>query len=215
MGKKSKAPQIQESQNERALAEVSQAKWNRYKSLYRPVEQNYINEVSKDASGVLRGRNTADVAQASAGSFGEAIALGQGGAGQLGATVENMGAARTLGATAGNFAGQQQRDSGRLNALKIGSDMAADAQGGLAMAARASNTEAIGRARAQAINNDSKSAMTSNILGTALGAAATGYMRRDEIKWPSFGKTGATRSPDYVPSSSADRRGLTNRDGAW
>ena len=205
MGKKSKAPQQKESENERALAEVSQQKWNRYKSLYRPVEANYINEVSKDASGVLRGRNTADVAQASAGSFGQAVGLGQGGAGQLGATVENMGAARTLAALGGNSVAQEQRDKGRVNALKIGSDMAADAQSGLAMAARASNTEALGRAQAQTIKNQGKSAL----MGGIIGGVASGLMIRDWDKK----KTG--RSDDYVPSSSADRRGLTNRDGAW
>ena len=181
MGKKSKAPQQQESVSERALADVSQAKWNRYKSLYRPVESNYISEVSKNASRVLRGRNTADVAQASAGSFGDAISLGQGGAGQLGAAVENMGAARTLGATAGHKEGQLQRDSGRLNALKIGSDMAADAQGGLAMAARASNTEALGRARAQSIKNDNK-ARTVGMIG---GAASSSYIGSREEQWTS------------------------------
>ena len=181
MGKKSKAPQQKESENERALAEVSQQKWNRYKSLYRPVEANYINEVSKDASGILRGRNTADVAQASAGSFGQAVGLGQGGAGQLGATVENMGAARTLAATGGNKEGQLQRDSGRLNALKIGSDMAADSQSGLAMAARASNTEALGRARAQSVKNNDRSRM----IGMIGGAASSSYIGSREEQWTS------------------------------
>lgn len=209
MGKSSKAPRQKESANERALAEVSQQKWNRYKSLYRPVESNYINEVSKDASGVLRGRNTADVAQASAGSFGEAVGLGQGGAGQLGATVENMGAARTLAALGGNSTAQGQRDTGRLNALKIGSDMAADAQGGLAMAARASNTEALGRARAQTIKNESRGEMLGAVLGAAGTYGADKWKNRET-------KTDTTpRSALYQPSSSADRRGLTNRDGAW
>lgn len=179
MGKSSKAPQQQESQSERALAEVSQQKWNRYKELYRPVEQNYIKEVSKDASGVLRGRNTADVAQASAGSFGEALALGQGGVGQLGATVENMGAARTLGAVAGNRQGMLERDKGRLNALKIGSDMAADAQTGLSIAARASNTEALGRAKAQAIKNEGRA----DILGSVAGIIGGAYVGKNRDKW--------------------------------
>ena len=90
---------------------------------------------------------------------------------------DNLPGGRQLG----NGEGQLKRDSGRLNALKIGSDMAADAQSGLAMAARASNTEALGRARAQSVKNNDRSRM----IGMIGGAASSSYIGSREEQWTS------------------------------
>lgn len=204
MGKSSKAPKAEITQQERALAEVSSAKWDRYKELYRPVESEYINNVSKDSSMLLRGRNLGDVAQASEGSFEQGIALGQGSAGQLGATYGNLGSARLTASAGADEAGQQRKDMGRINALKIGNDMAADAQSGLAVAARAANSEALGRARAQSIKNEQKA----ELMGAIGGAASSLYMNKMEPKW-SGKKTSA--APTYVKAGGTHN---THTDGS-
>ena len=164
----SKGTQVKESAAERAQAQVSSEKWNRYKSLYRPVERNFINEVSKDTSALLRGRATADVAQAASGSMGDAVALGRGTVSQLGATAGNIGGARTMAAVGANKQAQEIKDKGQLSALAIGNDHSVDVQNGLSMAVRAANTEALGKARAQQIKNES----TANAIGQVAGIAS-------------------------------------------
>lgn len=204
MSKSSKAPTAEISQQERALAQVSSEKWDRYKELYRPVESAYINNVSKDASMLLRGRNLADVAQASEGSFENAVALGQGTAGQLGEYVSNLGGARGLASAGADEAAQNRLDTGRMNALKIGNDMAADAQSGLAYAARSANTEALGRARAQSIKNE----QNSELMGVLGGAASSLYMNKME---PTWAKTKTSAAPTYVKAGGTNN---THVDGS-
>jgi len=181
MGKKSSAPKVQESANEKALAEVSKARRDRYRSLYRPVEQNFQEEVAKDTSALLGGRAVADVAQAADDSMGDAVALGRGSASQLGSTAKSLGDARTMAVVGANKTAQEIKDKGQLGALKIGNDMATDAVNGMAVAARASNTEAVAKARAQAVENDA----FSTALGQIAMGGVQGYQHRkglSEIK---------------------------------
>jgi hypothetical protein len=182
VGKKG-GSKVKESATEKALAQVSQQKWNRYKSLYRDVERDFIEDVSQDTSPLLRGRAIADVAQASGDAAGDAIALGRGSVSRLGTTARTIGGARALGAVGANKQAQALRDKGQLSALGIGLDMSVDAQNGLATAARASNQEAIAKARAQQIENE---ALVGG-LGTLAGATMASY---DE-------KTGFFTPKDY------------------
>lgn len=172
MGKGGGSTQVKESAAEKAQAQVSKAKWDRYKSLYRPVERNFIDEVSKDTSALLRGRATADVAQAASGSMGDAVALGRGTTNMLGATAENIGGARTMAAVGANKQAQEVKDKGQLSAIAIGNDHSVDVQNGLSMAARAANTEALGKARAQQIENEAYS----GALGAIAGGVTAGLM---------------------------------------
>lgn len=180
MSKGSKAPQVNESQAEKALADVSSQKWDRYKDIYQPVERDFIrNSHRRDQFDVLESRGLADVAQASAGSFGDAIALGQGSINNINATARHMGGARGSASHEAHLQGRAMRDSAQLNALKIGNNMAADSQSGLAMAARASNTEALGRARAQSIKNEGQA----NAIQTVAGLGAGAYIDKNREKW--------------------------------
>lgn len=179
MGKKS-APKVQESANERALAEVSASKLARYESLYAPQHANHIREVSRDTSGVLGGRAIADVAQAERGLAGQAVQLGRGSA-RL--AIGGDTGARGVAVTGANRDALALADKGKVDALKIGQGMATDAQNGLAVAARASQKEAMSRVQSKM---DTQAA-TSRALGQVVGAGAITY---DTYKSRQAKKTG-------------------------
>jgi hypothetical protein len=171
VGKKS-APKVRETANESALAKVSTEKWGRYKTLYTGIEKDSLARANQDASKVLRGRATADVAQAAAGGMEGAIGLGQGSVSKLAPTAASVGAARTLGAASATRAADEVQMKGRLGMLATGQGLAGDAQSGLAAAARASSTEALAKARAQhTVNEGYKQA-----LGTLATGATGAYM---------------------------------------
>jgi hypothetical protein len=188
MGKGSKSSKVKETQAERANAEVSLAKWNRYKDMYRGVESDFINQVSQDNSALLRGRAIADVSQASDGAVGQSVALNNGTVAGLGAMAKNLGGARMAGSVAANKQDQTLRDKGRLNALGIGQDMAVDARQGLGMAARASHQEAIGKARAQEMENKSRVAAIGQVAGITSGLH--GDYKEYMKKYPNTGTFG-------------------------
>lgn len=189
MGKKS-APEAEQSPHERALAETSLAKHERYKQIYAPVERHYVQETQRDMSNTLASRNMADVEQAKAGGWtspeGRSLRTGHGFV-AAGGDGQDM-AARNTGIAAGNKAGLGLKDKAMNDALAIGQGKAADAQGGLAVAARSANAEAIARARARETENQA----LAEAVGTAAGAY-TAYKLNGSAKPSQSGRAQAGR----------------------
>lgn len=187
MGSKS-GSKAKVTENEKALSKISMEKWDRYKRLHQGTEKAFIDEVGRDTSALLRGRAIADVAQASGTSMGDAVALGRGTSFRLGAAAENIGGARIMTALDANKKADVLRTDGRLNALKIGNDMAADAQSGLSSAARASSSMALAKARAQHTVNQSIVQGLGQLAGGAIQghqnkkAAELAQARHEELK---------------------------------
>jgi hypothetical protein len=146
---KAKAPKVEESELDKELARVAAERWGHYKENYRDVETSYREAIGQDTSGLLRGRATADVAQARTGAVGQALAASRGNAAALAPSFASLGQARTRGATGANAAAEGQRSKLQAGFIALGNDMATDAQSALASTARSSNQEAINLANTQ------------------------------------------------------------------
>ena len=188
MGSKPKKQDYQPTASEKASAAVAKAEYDYFKQNYEPLllemRDKAKNENFRDS---LRGRASADVAQALTGN----LSLNQ---------VTNVSA---LGDVAGAYSGQLQKaDEAALdvkNTMSTGvlgtaRKQAAEAQTGMAQASRLATSAALESAKANQQVAEAKFSAGVQIAGATMLGAADKFSRRDPMDNPMFDEVTRTKS---------------------
>ena len=147
-------PDIEPTESEKALVDIADEKWNRYKAKYKPLETKYLGlaEQQRAAYGVDMG--AADAAQTVAGQRGSSIAANRGAAiGAFGNWANQLGAGAAAGHSASRGADFTNRTSMKLDAIAQANRLQGSMQQGLAGVASAGASAASGTASAQMNSN--------------------------------------------------------------
>lgn len=159
----SKPKKEKPSAAERTNASVATAEYQYFKENYDPLLQQMRDKsLTQDTASTLRGRANADTMQALTSDISEKRTQNVQDAG-------NLATGYTGQLQAANAASKQIDNKAQTNVLGIARKQAADAQSGMASAARMAATESLEKAKAkQQVNSAKWSA-----VGTLAGAAGT------------------------------------------
>lgn len=172
MSSKPKKADYQPSASDKASASVAMAEYEYFKQQYDPLlRQMRDKSMTEDVASGLRGRANADVMQALSGPDYQAAARGTGG-GDMAQALQGQ-------TTLANVGALDVQNKMRTNVLGTARGQAADAQTGLAQAARLSTSEALTRAKAKQAVAEAKFGAAGQIAGAALyrGMQAYGQSR--------------------------------------
>lgn len=162
-GSPSKPKPVQASEGEKAQAQLAKDQIAYYRSTYAPLESQFRDEMGQDFSDRFSGRNATASSREATQTLRDA--------GMMGATMDVGGIAEatTAGRVAGWAQGRRERDDGRLDSLKVGLGVTADASKSLSESGRIQTNAAIDRSREEIAKAQAKMDMQ----GAVLGAAAT------------------------------------------
>jgi hypothetical protein len=168
MSSKPKRADYQPSASDKASASVAMAEYEYFKAQYDPLlRQMRDKSMTEDVASGLRGRANADVMQALSGPSYQAAAGGDGG-GDLAQALQGQ-------TTLANVGALDVQNKMRTNVLGTARGQAADAQTGLAQAARLSTSEALTRAKANQAVAQAKAGAAGQIAGAAIYRGAQLY----------------------------------------
>ena len=161
MSSKPKKADYQPSASDKASASVAMAEYEYFKAQYDPLlRQMRDKSMTEDVASGLRGRANADVMQALSGPDYQAAARGAGG-GDLSQALQGQ-------TNVANIRAQDVTNKMRTNVLGTARGQAADAQTGLAEAARLSTSDALARAKAKQDVAEAKFSAAGQVAGAAL-----------------------------------------------
>jgi len=164
MGSKPKKADYQPSASDKASASVAMAEYEYFKAQYDPLlRQMRDKSMTEDVASGLRGRANADVMQALSGPDYQAAARGTGG-GDMAQALQGQ-------TTLANVGALDVQNKMRTNVLGTARGQAADAQTGLAQAARLSTSEALTRAKAKQAVAQAKFGAAGQLAGSVLYGA--------------------------------------------
>jgi len=204
MGSKPKQADYQPSASDKASASVAMAEYEYFKQQYDPLLREMRDKsMTEDVASGLRGRANADVMQALSGPSYQAAARGDGG-GDLSQALQGQ-------TNVANIRAQEVQNRMRTNVLGTARGQAADAQTGMAEAARLGTSAALERARANQQVAQAKYSAAGQVAGAALmqGLDNMGTTGTD----PNTGQT--TRGGFFTPVNEQGQRvtGFGNRLG--
>jgi len=186
MGSGPKKSDYQPSASDKASASVAMAEYEYFKQKYDPLlRQMRDKSMTEDVASGLRGRANADVMQALSGPDYQAAARGTGG-GDMAQALQGQ-------TTLANVGALDVQNKMRTNVLGTARGQAADAQTGIAQAARLGTSEALARAKAKQQVAEAKFGAAGQIAGTAL------YRGLEERRKAKQGTT--TTEPEPTTSS--------------
>jgi hypothetical protein len=161
MGSKPKQSDYQPSASDKASASVAMAEYEYFKQQYDPLLREMRDKsMTEDVASGLRGRANADVMQALSGPSYQAAARGDGG-GDLSQALQGQ-------TNVANIRAQEVQNRMRTNVLGTARGQAADAQTGMAEAARLGTSAALERARANQQVAQAKYSAAGQVAGAAL-----------------------------------------------
>jgi hypothetical protein len=161
MGSKPKQADYQPSASDKASASVAMAEYEYFKQQYDPLLREMRDKsMTEDVASGLRGRANADVMQALSGPSYQAAARGDGG-GDLSQALQGQ-------TNVANIRAQEVQNRMRTNVLGTARGQAADAQTGMAEAARLGTSAALERARANQQVAQAKYSAAGQVAGAAL-----------------------------------------------
>lgn len=161
MGSKPKQSDYQPSASDKASASVAMAEYEYFKQQYDPLLREMRDKsMTEDVASGLRGRANADVMQALSGPSYQAAARGDGG-GDLSQALQGQ-------TNVANIRAQEVQNRMRTNVLGTARGQAADAQTGMAQAARLGTSAALERARANQQVAQAKYSAAGQVAGAAL-----------------------------------------------
>lgn len=188
-----KAPKVEETEQQKALAEVSRKRWDDYKTRFKPVESQFINEARNIGGAADRHRMaatvSADVAQAADRRLASAASNPN--------AVSDIAVARadamSKGATAGVTGLREQRSGAMMKGAKFGQGLADSAVIGLSDTANRATESAIrGLERRITKRNATRAA-----AGAGLGMAASHFGWFGGNGMPGMDSTGWTDTAGY------------------
>ncbi len=152
---------------------VSAAEWDRYKTAYAPLEEQYLSDAQRNFEN--RGRAQASSSVMREGT--EAMRLSALGGGVTGAAsaVGNAAMQSRVAATSG---AQQERDARMAGALGIGREIATDTNRSLSSLANTGAQGAINEMQNKLKVDSARSAARAQMVGSVVGAGAAVYMGR-------------------------------------
>jgi hypothetical protein len=161
MSSKPKKADYQPSASDKASASVAMAEYEYFKQQYDPLLREMRDKsMTEDVASGLRGRANADVMQALSGPSYQAAARGDGG-GDLSQALQGQ-------TNVANIRAQDVTNKMRTNVLGTARGQAADAQTGMAEAARLGTSAALERARANQQVAEAKFSAAGQVAGAAL-----------------------------------------------
>jgi hypothetical protein len=161
MSSKPKKADYQPSASDKASASVAMAEYEYFKQQYDPLLREMRDKsMTEDVASGLRGRANADVMQALSGPSYQAAARGDGG-GDLSQALQGQ-------TNVANIRAQEVQNRMRTNVLGTARGQAADAQTGMAEAARLGTSAALERARANQQVAQAKYSAAGQVAGAAL-----------------------------------------------
>jgi hypothetical protein len=170
MGSGPKKSDYQPSASDKASASVAMAEYEYFKAQYDPLLREMRDKsMTEDVASNLRGRANADVMQALSGPSYQAAAGGDGG-GDLAQALQGQ-------TNVANIRAQDITNKMRTNVLGTARGQAADAQTGMAQAARLGTSEALARAKAKQQVAEAKFGAAGQLAGSVLYGAY--QQRRD------------------------------------
>jgi hypothetical protein len=152
-----KAPKVRETEEERALKEVSVAQWNDYVSRFRPAEAELIKraELTGGEKASVRGQAATDVASAFKGLTKGTITAGEVSGADvssgktkfgLAANADARGRSIGLGTVAGELGAMESQDRQQAGIAAMGRGIAADVTQSMAQGARRATRVAMAEA---------------------------------------------------------------------
>lgn len=174
MVSKSKAPKVQASESEIALAEVAATKWQRFKDKAIPLENAYIEKIRRlggaGETDALAGQGVATVQQSVAGPEGEIT--DNPGSGSFLKRLTRVGLS-TAGARAGaetsaRAGARGRRLAGLSSVIKLGKGIEDLALSGLSRRGQADTSRAIAKANAQFVEDEAKAELAGTLAGIGL-----------------------------------------------
>jgi hypothetical protein len=161
MGSKPSKSDYQPSASDKASASVAMAEYEYFKQQYDPLLREMRDKsMTEDVASGLRGRANADVMQALSGPSYQAAARADGG-GDLSQALQGQ-------TNVANIRAQEVQNRMRTNVLGTARGQAADAQTGMAEAARLGTSAALERARANQQVAQAKYSAAGQVAGAAL-----------------------------------------------
>lgn len=161
MGSKPKQADYQPSASDKASASVAMAEYEYFKQQYDPLLREMRDKsMTEDVASGLRGRANADVMQALSGPSYQAASRADGG-GDLSQALQGQ-------TNVANIRAQEVQNRMRTNVLGTARGQAADAQTGMAEAARLGTSAALERARANQQVAQAKYSAAGQVAGAAL-----------------------------------------------
>jgi hypothetical protein len=194
MSSKPKKADYQPSASDKTSASVAMAEYEYFKQQYDPLlRQMRDKSMTEDVASGLRGRANADVMQALSGPDYQAAARGTGG-GDMAQALQGQ-------TTLANVGALDVQNKMRTNVLGTARGQAADAQTGLAEAARLSTSEALTRAKANQAVAQAKFGAAGQLAGSVLYGA---YQKKRDAQ----GKP-ANPPPASVPPPALSQQPVT------
>ncbi|RDE25125.1 hypothetical protein DV711_06095 [Motiliproteus coralliicola] len=142
MGCGPKGNKQQETSQEKAQAEASREQYDISREIRDEVEPRQREIGRLDHTEMLRGRNSADVAQANRSSTLDSIQAGGGTVRDAGVEQLGFAKAKTVGDVSARETAQGIKDNARLDLVRQGQGHATSAQSGMQTAAKIANREA-------------------------------------------------------------------------
>lgn len=186
MSSKPKKADYQPSASDKASASVAMAEYEYFKQQYDPLlRQMRDKSMTEDVASNLRGRANADVMQALSGPSYQSAA-GVDGGGDLAQALQGQ-------TNVANIRAQDITNKMRTNVLGTARGQAADAQTGMAQAARLGTSEALARAKANQMEAQAKFGAAGQLAGAVLYGAY--QQRRDAQGKPANAPPSSTSAP--------------------
>lgn len=182
--------QIKETEDQKALAKIAADRFKRYQEIYKPVENQYMQEVQKFNEPVRQTQASNKAVADTQSVFGKAIAdevnqrTAQSGANINSGAVQsaiNTGATKEAIASADNVNRSQQATQdayvgGLQSIVGMGNGQASEAIQGMGDIAAASNQKAMNAA----VSSHNDRSATRSAIGAGIGAATETYKRTQE-----------------------------------
>lgn len=206
MGSKPSKSDYQPSASDKASASVAMAEYQYFKQQYDPLLREMRDKsMTEDVASSLRGRANADVMQALSGPSYQAAAGGDGG-GDLSQALQGQ-------TNVANIRAQDITNKMRTNVLGTARGQAADAQTGMAEAARLGTSEALARAKARQDVAEAKFSAAGQVAGAALMQGLENMSTRSATEDYVTGEK--ARGSFFTPVDTAGNRvtGFKNRLG--
>ena len=236
-GKTPDTPEVLPSAQEIALTELAMKKSNRHSEVYRPLEQDAINELDRADAGkrsaLLSGRANSDLEQQATqlkntGNMSDAVAGTFGGGGTNMRGFRHANALLTGKNAARTRASQQGRDSidqDTLNVIKTGQGMSRQAQNALTSSARMEISSDAAKLNAEHTRDQAKAAAQNSnrqaMMEIGMTAGFAGYRGyKNAFNKVDGGLTEGTYKKDYNQLNWAekgfrDRFGNDGDDPMW
>lgn len=167
-----KADEIKATEGEKIQAGLAKDQIAYYRGTYAPLEQRALSEANQDPSARFSGQVGSAGLRASTETLQNAALNG-------GVTdTAALGGAIAGGRTEANAAGRRERDDSRLDVLKMGLGLTADAHKSLSAAGQMQTGAAIDRAEQELVKIQSKQDVKNAkvaAVGTVAGAAGSYY----------------------------------------